>query len=63
MRRNEACLNKLLLLTAIPGTQWAMFGEDPFIVGGAESVPFSARKFISMDICREITRKSSPTAL
>lgn len=43
--------------------QWAMFGEDPFIVGSAESVPFSARKFISMDICREITRKFSPTAL
>ena len=39
--------------------QWAMFGEDPFIVGSSESVPFSARKFISIDICTEIIRKLS----
>jgi len=39
--------------------QWAMFGEDPFIVGGSGSVPFSARKFISTELCREILRKLS----
>ncbi len=33
--------------------QWSMFGEDPFIVGG-ESVPFSARKFITTELCKVI---------
>ena len=34
--------------------QWAMFGEDPFIVGGSGSVPFSARKFITPELCKVI---------
>ena len=34
--------------------QWAMFGEDPFIRGGDGSVPFSARKFITTELCRAI---------
>ena len=34
--------------------QWSMFGEDPFIVGGAGSVPFSARKFITTELCKAI---------
>jgi hypothetical protein len=36
------------------GAQWAMFGEDPFIVGGNGSVPFSARKFITSELCQVI---------
>ncbi len=34
--------------------QWLMFGEDPFIVGADESVPFSARKFITTELCQLI---------
>ena len=34
--------------------QWAMFGEDPFIVGGEGPVPFSARKFVTLELCRMI---------
>jgi hypothetical protein len=34
--------------------QWAMFGEDPYIFGGDESVPFSARKFITTELCKGI---------
>jgi len=34
--------------------QWAMFGEDPFIVGGEGGVPFSARKFINPELCKKI---------
>ena len=34
--------------------QWSMFGEDPYIFGGDGSVPFSARKFISIELCRVI---------
>lgn len=34
--------------------QWAMFGEDPFIVGANGSVPFSARKFITVELCKAI---------
>ena len=34
--------------------QWAMFGEDPYIVGADGSVPFSARKFITTELCQEI---------
>jgi hypothetical protein len=34
--------------------QWAMFGEDPFVFGGDGSVPFSARKFITTELCRAI---------
>ena len=34
--------------------QWSMFGEDPFIVDGSGSVPFSARKFITTELCKVI---------
>jgi hypothetical protein len=34
--------------------QWAMFGEDPYIFTGKGSVPFSARKFVSSELCKEI---------
>jgi len=40
--------------------QWAMFGEDPFIrvdpfiTGADEQVPFSARKFITIGLCKSI---------
>jgi len=34
--------------------QWAMFGDDPFIVGGDGPVPFSARKFINTELCVEV---------
>lgn len=34
--------------------QWALFGEDPYIVGAEGRVPFSARKFITIDLCQEI---------
>ena len=34
--------------------QWAMFGEDPYVFGGDVAVPFSARKFISTELCKEI---------
>ena len=34
--------------------QWSMFGDDPFIVGGTESVPFSARKWITLELCQSI---------
>jgi hypothetical protein len=35
-------------------TQWVMFGEDPYVFGGDGVVPFSARKFISTELCKEI---------
>lgn len=35
-------------------TQWLMFGEDPYVFGGHGAVPFSARKFISTELCKEI---------
>jgi hypothetical protein len=39
-------------------SQWCLFGEDPFIVGGRDggrgAVPFSARKFVSTELCKEI---------
>lgn len=34
--------------------QWAMFGEDPFVFGGDGSVPFSARKFITTELCQAV---------
>ena len=34
--------------------QWTMFGEDPFIFGADGTVPFSARKFITTELCKEI---------
>jgi hypothetical protein len=34
--------------------QWSMFGEDPFVVGGGGSVPFSARKFVTAELCQGI---------
>ena len=34
--------------------QWSLFGEDPFVFGGEGRVPFSARAFISSELCQEI---------
>ena len=36
--------------------QWSMFGEDPFITGagGGGPVPFSARKFVTAELCQGI---------
>jgi len=39
-------------------TQWLMFGEDPYVFGGDGAVPFSARKFISTELCKEIVDSS-----
>ena len=35
-------------------TQWLTFGEDPYVFGGDGAVPFSARKFVSTELCNEI---------
>jgi hypothetical protein len=37
--------------------QWAMFGDDPFIVGGTEEAPFSARKFVSNELCSKVIKE------
>ena len=34
--------------------QWSMFGEDPYVFGGTGAVPFSARKFVTTELCEEI---------
>ncbi len=34
--------------------RWAMFGEDPFIVGCENGVPFSARKYVTTALCRSL---------
>lgn len=34
--------------------QWAMFGEDPYVFTGKGSVPFSARKFVTTELCQLI---------
>jgi len=34
--------------------QWSMFGEDPFIIGAGGSVPFSAIKFVTAELCQGI---------
>ena len=34
--------------------QWSMFGDDPFIIGGDGAVPFSAREFITPELCKTI---------
>jgi len=34
--------------------QWSMFGEDPYVFGGEGNVPFSARKFVSIELCKAI---------
>jgi hypothetical protein len=38
-------------------TQWLMFGEDPFIYTGMGDVPFSAREFVTDDLCKEIVER------
>ena len=40
--------------------QWLMFGEDPYIVGGKSSVPFSARKFVTTELCQSIIESQNP---
>ena len=42
--------------------QWVMFGEDPYVFGGDGAVPFSARKFISTELCKEIIDSSDNAA-
>jgi hypothetical protein len=37
--------------------QWCLFGDDPFIRGPVTKVPFSARKFITTELCRKIIEK------
>lgn len=34
--------------------RWSMFGDDPFIIGGDEAVHFSAREFVTPELCRSI---------
>jgi len=34
--------------------QWSMFGEDPFIVGGDGSVLFSAREYVTPELCKAV---------
>jgi len=41
-------------------TQWIMFGDDPFIVGGDGPVPFSAREFISTELCKTTIASMGP---
>ena len=36
--------------------QWALFGEDPFIVGDTTKPAFSAREFVSEELCAKIIR-------
>ena len=35
--------------------QWAMFGEDPFVIG-KEGVPFSARSYVTDEICKNVIK-------
>ncbi len=37
--------------------QWAMFGEDPYITGDVDQVEFSARKFVSEELCNQIIKE------
>jgi hypothetical protein len=34
--------------------QWSMFGDDPFIIGEGGKPAFSARAFVSRELCAEI---------
>ncbi len=34
--------------------QWLMFGDDPFITGDIGNPPFSAREFVTEELCRNI---------
>jgi len=34
--------------------QWLLFGDDPFIRGSDVSVPFSARQYLSEELCQQI---------
>ena len=34
--------------------QWLMFGDDPFIMGDIGKPPFSAREFVSEELCRNV---------
>ena len=37
--------------------QWAMFGEDPFIISDTAEVLFSARAFVSEELCARIIKQ------
>lgn len=39
------------------GAQWLMSGDDPFIYTGMGDVPFSAREFVTDDLCKEIVER------
>jgi len=41
--------------------RWSMFGEDPFIVGAEGPPPFSARKYITPEICQQIIERLGGT--
>ncbi len=34
--------------------QWLAFGEDPFVFGEAGKPPFSAREFVSRELCTRV---------
>ncbi len=34
--------------------QWLAFGEDPFVLGEAGKPPFSAREFVSQELCNSV---------
>ena len=34
--------------------QWALFGDDPYVVGDGGAVPYSARNFITEGLCQAI---------
>ena len=37
--------------------QWAMFGEDPFIIGDTTEPIFSAMEFVSEELCAKIIKE------
>jgi hypothetical protein len=39
--------------------QWSMFGDDPFIVGPGESVHFSAREFVTTELCETVIKSQN----
>jgi hypothetical protein len=35
-------------------SRWSLFGDDPFISGDDGSVPFSARTFVTEELCKQV---------
>ena len=54
VRSNENDLYERGITPEKLSAQWAIFGEDPFIFGGSGSVPFSARKFVTTELCEAV---------